>query len=336
MKINYNILWVDDYPKDMKIQMDRIEKILKSNYYIIQGQDKPFTSYKEFVEYVNKRTEKDFVNIDLILIDYNLSDKAKKTGIDIIDLLRSKNIYTDIIFYSGNMEDAIKQVKSCPVEFDNITYSDNTMSVLIPKFEKILKKQMNLIMQIADLRGYLMDATSDFDFITKNFVNIFFKDLNSTDKVEVYREIRKRVEMQKKRENKKFEKFENNPDDEKLVKAAMDSLEYVMTVKDKIYIMALIYQKIKKEHDDYAQILADEYENSVIKYRNKLAHKKLAYGTKKAGHIKIISSMANMDCDCSQCEEKLTIAECNDLRKNLFEYYSFFNSLIQLPAIHKD
>ena len=108
----------------------------------------------------------------------------------------------------------------------------------------------------------------------------------------------------------------------------MDSLEYVMTVKDKIYIMALIYKKLHGESDDYAQKISNSYDAKVIKYRNKLAHRKLVYGTKQAGHIKIVSSMENLGCDCSNCDEKLTKLECNELRKNLFEYYLFFKSLI--------
>ena len=329
MKINYNILWVDDYPKDMKIQIEKIGKVLESKYYLMKGQEKPFTSYDKFIDYLNNKTEKDFSNIDLILIDYNLSDKAKKTGIDIIDLLRKKNIYTDIIFYSGNMEDAIREIKSHSSEFDNVTYADNSMSELITKFEKILNKQLNLIMQISDLRGYLMDATSDFDFITRSFVGKFFKELSEEDKLIVYKEIRGRVGSQKKREDDKFKKFGNNPDDDNLVNAAMDSLEYVMTVKDKIYIMALINQKLNIAEDSYAEKFANDYESKVIKFRNKLAHKKLVYGTKQSGHIKVVSSIENIGCDCSRCTEKLTKQECDELRKNLFEYYLFFNGLIQ-------
>lgn len=334
MKINYNVLWVEDYPKDMKVQIDRIKKILESNYYIIKGHDHPFTSYGEFIDYVNKKSANDFSKIDLILIDYNLSDKAGKTGIDIIQLLRNKDIYTDVIFYSGNMKDAIKQIKSYSDEFDNVTYSDNTMLELIPKFKKILNKQLNLVMQIPDIRGYLMDATSDFDFMTRSFVDRYFNKLSAEDKAFVYNEIRERVGAQKKRESNKFNKFESGPNDNDLVNAAMDSLEYVMTVKDKIYIMALIKQKIDAADDNYASSFAKDYESKVIKYRNKLAHNKLVYGTKQAGHIKVISSIDKIDCDCSQCKEKLTIVECDELRKNLFEYYLFFRNLI--PQLNED
>ncbi len=331
MKINYNILWVEDYPKDMEKQLNRIEKVLKNNFFLINGKDKPITSYEKFLEFIKNKTEKDFSDVDLILIDYNLSSKADKTGIDIIKLLRDKNIYTDVIFYSGNMAEAIKKIKSQSTEFDNVTYSDNTMSILIPKFEKILSKQLNLVMQISDLRGYLMDATSDFDFITRSFVGKFFKKLSDEDKLIVYKEIRERVGSQKKREDEKFKKFENNPNDDNLVNAAMDSLEYVMTVKDKVYIMALINQKLNISDDNYAGNFANDYESKVIKFRNKLAHKKLVYGTRQSGHIKVVSSIENLSCDCSHCKEKLTKQECDALRKNLFEYYLFFNNLMQSP-----
>lgn len=332
MKLNYNILWVDDYPKDMKVQISKIKEIIKKNYLIPIGlEDKQiFKSYGAFIDYLNKRDPKDFSDTDLILVDYNLSDSSGYTGVDLINNLRKKNIYTDVIFYSGNIDEALKTVKSFPDGLlDNVTYTDNSMHMLVPRFESVLNKQLMLIMQISDLRGYLMDSTSDFDFIMRGFVKKKFPLLKEIDKNYIFGEIDKCIETQNENENKKFAQMGKLARDNIYVNKAMDSQEYVMTVKNKIYIMALIMQKLNAKSEDYAKTLSEDYYEKIIQYRNKLAHTKLLYGQKQSGHIKIAKNFDDLDCDCEKCNAKLTRKECEQLRAHIFKYYSFFNELLK-------
>ena len=331
MKLNYKILWVEDYPKDMQVQMGKIKQLIKNNYLLPIGLESgdAFRSYEDFIKYIEMRDEDDFSDIDLILVDYNLSDGSKRTGINIVEQLRKKNIYTDVIFYSGNIDEAIKQVKGYDGELDNVTYTDNAMDKFFPKFEKVLHKQLSLIMQISDLRGYLMDSTSDFDFVARAFVEKFFPCLTPDDKELIYNEIERCIKKQEGRETKKFEKTLKLSHDDVFVNKAMDSQEYVMTVKDKIFIMALIFQKYNCEAAEFAGDFAEQYDQKIIKYRNKLAHTKLDYGKNQSGHIKIANNLDDLECDCSKCISKLTKEECADLRKHIYEYYSFFYGLLE-------
>ena len=331
MKLNYKVLWIDDYPKDMKVQIGMIKEAITNKYLVPIGLDTKdaFRSYSDFIAYINKRDNGDFSDIDLILVDYNLSDPDKYTGINLVDVLRSKNIYTDVIFYSGNIEEALKQVKNYQSELDNVTYTDNSMDKFFPKFENVLNKQLALIMQISDLRGYLMDSTSDFDFITRCFVQKYFPLLDTDDQECIYGEIRKKIKEQEGKETKKFIQINNMPQNDTFVNKAMNSQEYVMTVKDKIFIMALILQKYDKKEDSYATEFAKKYDEEIIKYRNKLAHKKLRYGENQSGHIKIADTLEDLVCDCENCKSKLTKAECEGLRQHIYEFYSFFNNLLK-------
>ena len=331
MKLNYKILWVEDYPKDMQVQMGKIKQLIKNNYLLPLGLESrdAFRSYEDFIKYIQQRDENDFSDIDLILVDYNLSDTSGRTGINIVEQLRKKNIYTDVIFYSGNIVEAIRQVKGYEGELDNVTYTDNAMDKFFPKFEKVLHKQLSLIMQISDLRGYLMDSTSDFDFVTRAFVQKFFPLLKPDDQKLIYSEIERCIKEQEGRETKKFQKTLASPHNDVFVNKAMDSQEYVMTVKDKIFIMALIFQKYNCEAAEFAGAFAEQYDQKIIKYRNKLAHTKLDYGKNQSGHIKIANNLDDLECDCSKCISKLTKEECADLRKHIYEYYSFFYVLLE-------
>lgn len=328
MKYEYKIIWIDDYPDDMSVHKVFMQSEVENCNMLAIGLDNPFTSFQEFTDKVIKHLDTNsFFDYDLILVDFNLSDEQGKNGIDLIKLLRDKGIYTDVLFYSGNMDEMRQKLKS--EELDNVTYSDNERSRFLGKFKKILEKQMNLIMQISDLRGYLMDSTSDFDFTAKNYVNVLFEKLNDDDKKAVVLKIRERIEQQKTIETSKFERMLECTNPTKLVKAAMDAIEYVTTAKDKMYILGLILEKSKGCDESYALDFEEDYYNKIISKRNKLAHSKLLYGTKQSGHIKIAKNLAGLQCeDCETCNSKFLKSDCDELRQNIQKYYSFFEALL--------
>lgn len=328
MKYEYKIIWIDDYPDDMSVHKEFMKSEVEKCNMMAIGLDNPFTSFKEFTEKIINRIDgNSFFDYDLILVDFNLSDERKKNGIDIIKLLRDKGIYTDVLFYSGNMDGMRQQLKS--EELDNVTYSDNERNRFLEKFKRILEKQMNLIMQIPDLRGYLMDSTSDFDFTAKNYVQVLFEKLNDEDKKTVVLKIKERIEKQNTTETSKFEKILGCKNSTKLVKSAMDAIEYVTTAKDKMYILGLVIEKYKGYDESYALGFEEKYYNEIISKRNKLAHSKLLYGTKQNGHIKIAKSIADLKCqDCETCNSKFLKADCDELRQNIQNYYSFFQGLL--------
>ena len=332
MKVNYKVIWVEDEPDDMEIQINLIIEEIQRNFLIPIGFDKPYTKYEDFERnFLLKIKKEDFADIDLILVDYNLSDRSNRTGKDLIQKLRENGIFTDVLFYTGNLDGMEKSLEN--VLLDGVAFSDNASDKLVSKFKNILGKQMNLIMRISDLRGYLMDSTSDFDFIAKNYVNFFFNKLSNEHKFEVKNAICERIKLKYDDEINKFRKIRKKSEDnneEAFVMAAMDSQEYVMTVKDKIYIMGLVVQFIKDELRGYASDFSDLYDVRIIKPRNKLAHSKLQYGLNDANHIKIAKNYNDLNCDCSSCTEdkRFTKEQCEELRKNIYEYYGIFIDLL--------
>ena len=329
MKYEYKIIWIDDSPEEMSVHKYFMEsEVEKCNMKAI-GLDKPFTSFREFSsQIIEKLDETSFFDYDLILVDFNLSDEHGRNGIDIIKSLRDKGIYTDVLFYSGNMDGM--RAKLRPEELDNVTYSDNERNRFLIKFKRILEKQMNLIMQISDLRGYLMDSTSDFDFTARNYVQSIFEKLEDEDKVTVVEKIRERISQQSTTELSKFEGISRVSNPQTLVKKAMDAIEYVTTARDKMYILGLIVQKYKKLPDTYADEFELAYYNEIINKRNKLAHSKLLYGTNQSGHIKIAKSISDLQCeDCEECTSKFVKSECEELRRNIQKYYGIFKKLLE-------
>lgn len=328
MKYEYKIIWIDDYPDDMSVHKVFMKSEVEKCNMVAKGLDDPFISYQDFkTKIIDQIDVNSFFDYDLILVDFNLSDEDGNNGISIIKQLREKGIYTDVLFYSGNMDGMRQQLKA--EELDNVTYSDNERGRFLEKFRRVLEKQLNLIMQISDLRGYLMDSTSDFDFTARNYVHSLFERLGDKDKEEVVLKIRERIEKQSVTEKSKFEDILKTKKPDTIVKKAMDAIEYITTARDKMYILGLIIQKSKGYDGSYALTFEDAYYNEIISKRNKLAHSKLLYGEKQSGHIKIAKNISDLQCDdCKVCNSKFLKSDCDELRQNIKKYYGIFKELL--------
>lgn len=373
MKINYKIIWLDDQPESMKIHIDRIITILADNYFIPDIK-KPYVSYEDFHQSFETSTVDDaygevFNDCDLLLIDYNIAEKQEneqKTGATLITQLRAKGIYTETVFYSNAM-DEYRRENNKP-ELDNVIYADK--SELVNKVEQIVKKSVVQSMIISNLRGYLMDCTSDFDFMCRTISVYYFEQLNDEQQLEILQKAEEYIHAQYKSENDKFEKinekYKNITDLEsikdknifinisdiskriKLLGKVFDSLESVIVVRDKFRLMASILQKCGiRSHSEIYNVengLAennnpenDRYYNAIIKHRNKLAHNKLKYGEKCKKRIKIINSIEDIDCNCTnnECEKSYSYDACKALRKNAYNYYTILNPLLDEIIVQK-
>jgi hypothetical protein len=360
MKIKYKIVWLDDKPETMRSYINRIDSLLKKNFFISDIQE-PYTSYEDFHSSFENFNNNDdygevFNDCDLLLIDYNIAEKQEnkeKTGATLISELRSKGIYTETVFYSDAMDEYRKKPD---VELDNVIYANK--NELVNKVEYIIKKSVIQSMVISNLRGYLMDCTSNFDFICRNVSEYYFKQLSDEQQLEILQKAEEYIHNQYKNENEKFEKinekykklinFENLEgkntfkeivDEEKrtkLLRNIFKSLESVIAVKDKFRLMALILQK--KDIEEHLDIYSiencseeDKYSNDIITYRNKLAHNKLIYGSKCKNRIKIIEAIEDMKCDCSDnnCKKSYSYDKCKNIREKVYKYHLLFDKLFE-------
>ena len=364
MKINFKIVWLDDQPNTMMKYIDEIKSILTENYFIPDIKE-PYVSYEAFHRSFDNSSTDDvygevFNDCDLLLIDYNIAERQEneqKTGVTLISQLRAKGIYTETVFYSNAMEEYRKGADR--VELDNVIYADK--SELINKVEHIIKKSVVQSMIISNLRGYLMDSTSDFDFACRTVSEYYFIRLKSEQQLEVLKIAEKYIHAQFKAENKKFgninkkykklynfdvltstETFTGIPEGNervKILRQIFDSQEYVIVVRDKYRLMALILKM--SDINNYSSIFnsdimdvnnqeSDIYYNEIINHRNKLAHNKLTYGEKCKNRIKIIKIIEDIICACSnnECEKSYNYDECKKLRENIYKYYLLFDGIL--------
>lgn len=369
MKIEYKIMWVDDKPKQMATILKEIEEVLTENYFIPDIKE-AFRSYEDFRKVFETSSGEDnetnvFNDCDLLLIDYHLSERDEdddKTGEALIDKLRKRGIFTEVVFYSDAMSE-YRQGKRR--ELDNVTYADK--NEVVRKVEHLVKKAVRQGMNISNLRGYLMDSTAEFDFICKEMATYYFMRLGISDQKKIMQIIERELQSQFELETKKFNQINNKyknvsgivkkereninfseiNDTESMVKIlsqALDSVDLVMPTSVKYKILSIILTSANIANAEKIYYVSKDgnenepYKKSIITPRNKLAHSKLVYGKHCGGErIKIVGSLAECACTCDEscytempnCKDKsFTYKQCEQLRKDIFDYYCMFRKLL--------
>lgn len=146
MKLNYNILWIDDTPK----WVESIQPALKEHF-------------DELGYRLNITLEKNGANVveaiknpelDLIIVDFQL---PKVTGKDLIETIRKKHVLVEIVFYSqaGNPKDKFETAPD-GVYFTSREDAEERITAVI---DLTLKKAQD----INNIRGLVIAETIDLE-----------------------------------------------------------------------------------------------------------------------------------------------------------------------------
>ncbi len=326
MNLSFNILHVDDNKEFINGTEDLLIGLMK-NYYLLPHVDRCY-SYDMFKkDFIDKIDEFDFVKYDLVLVDYMLSDSSIN-GMDVIREIRRNNIYTDIIFYSSSYAEMRKSIKDelSDDEFvGGVYYCDK--EELNDKIMDIVNKNMKKAADITNIRGLIIDATSNFDVISKDICEIMFDSLNKDLQEEAINILNEGIEKAEKRVIDNFKRIKHIKDHkEKLIKT-LNNVYYVMDNKDKYKVFEYIVNNAKSDND----FSSDEYNNcNVIKHRNIIAHqyiticknyKKLLVDKSVVGNKKLCNE------DCSKCVVGYSYQDLIYIRESLFEYFSYFEKI---------
>ncbi len=164
MKLNYYILWVEDDNSWFETTSELFkETILDYGFNPIIERK---VSLDEVIEEIAISGLKKY---DILLIDFNLKDS--KSGDSIIDFLRDKDIYTDIVFYSSDKSLILESVSKH--QFEGVYHSDR--KEVEDKFVKVFKTTIKKIEEINSMRGLIVGETSELDSIIDELLIIYTK-----------------------------------------------------------------------------------------------------------------------------------------------------------------
>ncbi len=319
MNTTYKILWIDDSEDFYESAEELVRDVVNGNNMLSQIQY--YVHYKDF-----KQKELDkfdaivFNQYDQIIIDYALSGI---TGDQIIRDLRARNIFTDVVFYSSEFDKMRKEMKGTD-QLDGVFFADrNELTTVV---DRVIKKNLRREYDIANIRGLIMDNSSEFDYICRITAVALFDQLDDKKKQDIEEKARGFVGVAEQQSKKNFCDLEKKHG-KSYVKKAIENVEYVMSNRDRYQLMAMILREF-----DFAQEIpedfVEQYDANVIKPRNKLAHSKLFYGDcMKKLHIARTRQVLKCNGDCEHCTSEYSIETCEVLRRRLFEYYLLFRNV---------
>lgn len=325
MDINFRIIWFEDVDEWYGTLSRRLTKYIKGKNFKVQIDRVKGVS--QFA--IEKYNVQDY---DLLIIDYELEKeridgKMQRTyGNQIIKMVRDGNFVNDVLFYSShgfqNIDSVMKNENLQGVfiaERDNVEFFD-TASALV---DKAVRRTENII----NIRGVVMEHTSELDTKIRNIISSIWIHLGSAEE-KIVKDIKKEIlQDNKKSADKLIRKYDD---------ISMDNIECLLGERDfTAYRQARLLnwciksngplgEMYERAYSGFQQMpensnFFQQYKNDVINYRNALAHVKNdpdSNGDVYVGEINGESVVFDQEL-------------CNKLRKTIIVYEKLFDEMQQ-------
>ena len=317
MRYDLNILWIEDtltYYEEAKELLESYaeDSGISVKFYYIQN-------VKDFYDKM-RNNEEGFKLYDIYFIDYSLSDGV--VGSDLISLLRTKKVDADILFYSSDKEASIRETIKKDMGTCEVVYAANKYS-FDDKSYMLIRKNAKRLTSLSNIRGYLMDQTSENDFTVKSYIMEKFETLTPEQKNEITHILIEYIQQKKDDFSVKVEETL-----EKLKQGGIKNINKVLDLSSELFPIRLKYEIFERmiEFDNtlaFSKITIEQYLSEIVKARNKLAHKKLDV-CKMQKNILYYDTMKQLkarkcpnDCALHDNTYKISIDEWQELRKKI-------------------
>ena len=246
----------------------------------------------------------------MIFMDFKLSGSVN--GEKLIETIRSRNLYTEILFYS--MDENVKQIiEDAYGSIEGIYYSgrDNFRQ----KAQEVIWHTIKKVEDVESMRGLIMGATSEIENlmkeITLDYIEMCGEEIKNTIAAPIFNEVGKSVK-------EKFDKHSEYHPTLNLKKLAKDNALFDANKK------ACALQAIINElnHPELADLTGDSFYNSVseiILVRNKFGHCKVIVNEKG---IRVLQSAPPI--------EEFTDENCIDIRRKLITHLEMIHKVKSL------
>ena len=166
MRLDFNVLWVEDQQQNVLAQKERLELLVRTEGFRLRVQFAPSVAGAKKFLFEDVYGD----HVDLILMDYNLGPGPH--GDVGITEIRKQMPYKELIFYSaqgGDLRKILAGTQALGVHLSNREELPDTAKGV---FDTLVKK----VIDIEHSRGIVMGITSDIDeHINDSLVSIFEK-----------------------------------------------------------------------------------------------------------------------------------------------------------------
>jgi len=167
MRLDFNVLWVDDQPKNLHGSIERLaDRLLDLG---LKLKPRVLSNLDQVREFLGDNVFDD--RIDLILVDYDLGNG--KGGEQVLEAIRQTFPFRDTVLYSATSRDDLRKA-AYDKRVDGIYFlhRDRFVDGLIKLVENILQ----WVMDIDHMRGVVIAATSDIDdFVESSLVHLLYR-----------------------------------------------------------------------------------------------------------------------------------------------------------------
>lgn len=335
MRYDIQVLWIEDTAKFYEEAKDILEMYAEDLGLTINF------NYVENVDLFMKRIDqekKGFKIYDMFFVDYSLSAKTTVdgksiVGSNVIRELRKRDVDSDILFYSSENEGDIRDIVAGDLSSYEGVYIANRKNFR-DKSHYLLEKNAKKLLSLANIRGVLMDHTSENDYTVKSYILRKFDKLTPDQKIDISNCI---LTFIKDKSNDFKEHTENLI--AKLEKENITNIKKLMNEMDELVPIKLKYEVFQmmanfNQENAFKKYSIEQYLSEIVTSRNKLAHKKLdvCKTQKYILYYDDINQYESRQCpdDCVKHDDnnKISISSWNDLRKNIVKFGKEIN-LIQ-------
>lgn len=307
MNTTFKILWFEDEFTWYNMERLRVVDILTTHYLI------PSIVRKDGDDFnIHELIGNDY---DLILMDFKLANGV--TGDTIVSALRENDIITDILFYSSEEEDMLEAIGANMPPIDGVYLTKRDYEIFTEKIKKIIRKIVRRSEDVVNLRGFVLDNTSDFELRIKEILNICWQKFDVTQQASLTVFISDLLDGKRGRVTKQVEaaKAADN------IFTYANNDEYMLSVADRLDILqkvlSILFNSYHLSESVCPKDFKDFYMNNVNIYRNRLGHIRF---DDKTIHIKgndveidqhlhrlLRKNIADVDYTINQLEKYITV-----------------------------
>lgn len=302
MNTQFYILWYEDDQSWRRASKNQIEEVL------LEHNLNPVFTYKTGADVSNEHLWSN--EFDLILMDFKLANGSD--GGEIIKSIRSIDILTDILFYSASYQEMLGVIKEDPENFTGVYFSDRGDS-FDETTERLILKIIRRSEDIVNLRGMVMDNTSEFEYKMKNIIIKANSIFTSDEKKKVNEKVKKQLNKSQDEMGKKVSEIcsADCP-----VTSAINSKSYILDSWKKIILIQTVTKLLKSR----GLILPMEYEKLAEKFRDDL----LCYRN-ALGHVSKIDREINIGTEENPQLIPIDSSLYVSIRKNILGFQSYFS-----------
>ena len=263
MRLDFNVLWVDDQPNYLDAQIFAIKTRMALEGF--EFNPTKCTSIEDVETLIAGDVFQD--EVDLIMVDWDLGDGVQ--GQDVIERIRQVVRYKDVIFYSSLTPVADLRELAYKQKLEGVYCASKGELVeeVVGVFDALVKK----VLDLDHTRGIVMGATSDIDHLVNTCLATAHNRLDDEGKSEFIEEALQRIAEKVKNVAEQGEKIKNDPSVEALFKAHM-----LFTSDDRLRMLATILEMEAFGAHAGAKVTITSYRKDVVPDRNILGHMVLA------------------------------------------------------------